>query len=319
LENVSLADFAAYYDKVRGNEDDDEDNPDSLESGTVNDFQLTPKKRRQPRVIRFVRFSEDDPENYSREKLMLYTHWRNEDVDLYGRFETYQEHYNHIKPSLLQQLQTYEPFIDALNTAEAALAANSREEQWDLLAPSIQQLEEDAQHEGPTDAENFSSVNPEAQNYTHSYDIGLDIGLAGTSASEIVNQRYNMSDDDYLQLMRSLNSEQMEFLYDTVKMLKTTDPQVFRFLSGGAGTGKSYVLRALRETMERFYKSRCGSDFTKQSCMTIAPTGKAAFLVQGNTVHSALHVPASQKLQYSRLDPDTLNTLRNQIVISSSG
>jgi hypothetical protein len=47
--------------------------------------------------------------------------------------------------------------------------------------------------------------------------------------------------------------------------------------------------------------------------MTLAPTGKAAFLVGGNTIHSALHIPANQSLTYRRLDHDSLNTLRTQI------
>jgi hypothetical protein len=42
LDNLSLADFVAKYDKVRGNADDDEDDPKSLESVTGNEFQVTP-------------------------------------------------------------------------------------------------------------------------------------------------------------------------------------------------------------------------------------------------------------------------------------
>jgi hypothetical protein len=73
LENVSLADFAVWYYKVPGNADDDEDDPDSLESGIGNKFQVMPNKRRQPTVIRFVRFSKDDPENYSQHCLPAVT------------------------------------------------------------------------------------------------------------------------------------------------------------------------------------------------------------------------------------------------------
>jgi len=57
-----------------------------------------------------------------------------------------------------------------------------------------------------------------------------------------------MSDSEYFMLMKSLNLEQIQFVYDTIHHLKTSQQPVYRFLSGGAGTGKSYVLRALRET-----------------------------------------------------------------------
>jgi hypothetical protein len=61
LENKSLADIAVWHDKVPGNADDDEVDPDSLESGIGNNLQVAPNKRRQPTIIKFVRFIEDDP------------------------------------------------------------------------------------------------------------------------------------------------------------------------------------------------------------------------------------------------------------------
>jgi len=82
---------------------------------------------------------------------------------------------------------------------------------------------------------------------------------------------------------------------------------------GGAGTGKSYVLKALREMAERFYKSKPGANYEQNSTMTLAPTGKAAFIAGGATIHSVLHIPANQSLTFNRLDYESLNTLRTQI------
>ena len=46
----------------------------------------------------------------------------------------------------------------------------------------------------------------------------------------------------------------------------------------------------------------------------LAPTGKAAYNIKGNTIHSTLAIPASQSLKnYKRLDSGRLNTLRCQI------
>ena len=110
--------------------------------------------------------------------------------------------------------------------------------------------------------------------------------------------------------MRSLSCQQIEFICDTAHLLKISDRSIYRFLSGGADTGKSYVLKALREIQERFYKSRIGADFRQCWTMTLAPTGKAAFLAGENTINSVLRVPASQCLSYHRLDNDTLNSVR---------
>ena len=69
-----------------------------------------------------------------------------------------------------------------------------------------------------------------------------------------------MSDADYFTLVKSLNREQLEFVYDTVHQLKTSEQPLYRFLSEGAGTGKSYVLRPVREMAERYFKSRSGEN-----------------------------------------------------------
>ena len=46
----------------------------------------------------------------------------------------------------------------------------------------------------------------------------------------------------------------------------------------------------------------------------LAPTGKAAYNIKGNTIHSALAIPACQSLKnYKSLDSSQLNTLRCQI------
>ena len=46
----------------------------------------------------------------------------------------------------------------------------------------------------------------------------------------------------------------------------------------------------------------------------LAPTGKAAYNIKGNTIHSAQAIPACQSLKnYKSLDSSRLNTLRCQI------
>jgi len=142
--------------------------------------------------------------------------------------------------------------------------------------------------------------------------LALDFGLGHVTA-DTNSLRYNMPDEEFYHLMKSLNFEQLQFVYDTIHHLKTSSAAVHRFLSGGAGTGKSYVLKALREMAERFYKSRSGENYEQNFTMTLAPTGKAAFIAAGATIHSVLHIPANQSLTYTRLDCESLNTLCLQI------
>jgi hypothetical protein len=100
---------------------------------------------------------------------------------------------------------------------------------------------------------------------------------------------------------------------DILHHLKTSDQPVYRFLLGGAGTGKSYVLKAFRHSAERHWKSKAAVNFERSWTMTVAPTGKAAYLAGGATIHSVLHVPANQSLTYRRLDHESLDSLRAQI------
>ena len=63
-------------------------------------------------------------------------------------------------------------------------------------------------------------------------------------------------------------------------------PEAFHlFVTGGAGTGKSHVIRAIKEHLER---SVSGGP-NKHACMLMAPTGVAAFNI-GLTIHRALQL-----------------------------
>ena len=49
------------------------------------------------------------------------------------------------------------------------------------------------------------------------------------------------------------------------------------------------------------------------SVVKVAPTGKAAFNIRGNTLHSAFKIPANRGFNYCTLDTDRLNTIRAQL------
>ena len=64
----------------------------------------------------------------------------------------------------------------------------------------------------------------------------------------------------------------------------------------------------------KYYNTRAGDDFHQIKVILLAPTGKAAYTIKGNTVHSTLAIPANQSLRNSKqLDSSRLNTLRSQL------
>lgn len=56
------------------------------------------------------------------------------------------------------------------------------------------------------------------------------------------------------------------------------------FVSGTAGTGKSYVIKCLQRLVRQLFGCN-------DAIQVITPTGNAAYLVQGRTVHSFLGIP----------------------------
>ena len=128
---------------------------------------------------------------------------------------------------------------------------------------------------------------------------------------ELVQNRLN--DSDYRQLVRSLNIKQKEFFYHVLHSIKTKDDPLALFLSGGAGVGKSTVTNALYEALMRYLNSVPGENPDEVKVLKVAPTGKAAFNIKGNTLHSAFKILANRGFQYCTLDANRLNTIRAQL------
>ena len=114
LEHLTLADWAAWYDNSGKpyvkqfndldadglitenfidhyqNDDDDKDDNDEIKK-----ILGKTKKRKKARIIRSVWFNKQaDPEKHYRELIMLFTAWRNEEIDLLGGFSSYQDRYS---------------------------------------------------------------------------------------------------------------------------------------------------------------------------------------------------------------------------------
>ena len=64
----------------------------------------------------------------------------------------------------------------------------------------------------------------------------------------------------------------------------------------------------------KYNNSQAGEDFRRIQILLLAPTGKAAYLIKGNMIHSAFGIPASQSLKNCKpLDSGRLNTIRCEL------
>ena len=143
LELLCLANFVAWFNCVNDNtrlhvqtksdgnflpetnfhnnvDDDPSDKNDKIDDTTEYQLKGGMKlvKRKKAKIIRSVRFNkENDPENYYREQLMLYTPWRNEEKDLIKDCKTYQERYKQVEEIAKSNKQQYEYHSDILDKA----------------------------------------------------------------------------------------------------------------------------------------------------------------------------------------------------------
>ncbi|XP_061170324.1 uncharacterized protein LOC133179634 [Saccostrea echinata] len=243
LENWCLADYVSQLDVVfpkdneqeftenEVNDDDDQDNKSHDEDESDLDFGETDtlvtlrngikiRRRKVPRVIRYVRFSiKTDPENYYREKLMLFMPWRNESIDLISGTNTFEMSFHLKKSFLTHKVKEYEFNAEQLD-AGLQMAIEDFSEAFDELAPNAQQREAEDENEGSLESENFIQFNPERPIEQRQYDIGADIGIPSTR--QITEESsVRLPDSEYLKLLESLNVKQREFFNHVLQWVKT--------------------------------------------------------------------------------------------------
>ena len=316
LEKISLADWASWYDStgkpyvkpsremdvdnypLETNLDDNDDNFEESES-----IQKS-KKRTKGRIIRSVCFNKDiDPEKHYRELIMLFTSWRNEKTELINNCSSDQEHYLQVKTSIDEQMKQYAICGEHLDEIQEQLDnMHDSDDNYDLVAPGTQSIERKDQNEGTQD------LHPD---YNANYDLSADLGIPSTTSNMEPLILHEEQDETYREMVQKLNKEQKKFFYHVLHLIKTSDDPFYCFLSGGAGVGKSHLTKCLYQAALKYYHTRAGDDFHQVKILMLAPTGKAAFNIKGNTIHNALAVPACQSLKnYKRLDSSRLNTLR---------
>ena len=265
------------------------------------------KKRKVPRIIRYVKYNKKkDPENYFREQLMLFVPRRNEQKDLLGSFDTYEAHYNSVQTSLIPKRNEYEHHIEELELARQMMEDEQRE--YDQTAPNAEQENREAEEEGSKESEQFVYFNPSRVVEHRHYDIGIEL-QSTCSVPPVETTGIMLPDDEYLTLLRSLNLRQREFFNHIVHWIKCKDEPVYAFLTGGAGVGKSVVIRALYQTLYRILNLKDGENPDDKRILLCAYMGFAAFNISGQTICSAFHKKMYQGT-YNHLSADELNTFR---------
>lgn len=127
-------------------------------------------------------------------------------------------------------------------------------------------------------------------------------------------QQNSQSKDEMLQILQNLNDTQMKVFYLVREWClkknfgENPDP-LHIFITGGAGTGKSQLIKSIHYEASRIL----GKNVTRPDCVSVvltAFTGTAAFNIGGNTIHHLFSLPKCMRFPYEPLGEQTLSEMR---------
>ncbi|XP_064617311.1 uncharacterized protein LOC135481415 [Liolophura sinensis] len=278
------------------------------------------RTRTKPAVVRYPRFSpENQSEKYFQSILQLFLPYRTDSQlkpDGFNSFEYFFETgavslLNNTSVELVKDIvnrnkASFETDADQITRAAEILEMGGHlEDAWAQMYPEteaeriscFEEIEE--LDKVPCEAKDIPDL---VQNQKSDYTIEPQQGvLSGSEAKD---------------LLRSLNERQLEVFYKVRKwcLEKLNDLETepfYLFITGGAGTGKTHLIRSLHFEANRLL-ARCLSKPDDTSVLITAPTGVAAFNISASTIHSTFSIPVDVKLPYQPLGEEKLNTLRSK-------
>ena len=330
LADMCLAQFAVSYDlcsrhpssESMDTDLDEDDNTRSelkldkfikLSSGRVM------RKRTKPAILRVKRYKhETEPQQYYYSRLLLFCPWSTEAqfTETLTFAEWYSQNRQIIEENAAFFHQDSDAFDDIMASAHEDLHPQTA---WDVIAPSAAALEaeaEDAGFEGMMRNTQYDEA--EELEIVEDKRSPLDQDISTLHVSDTVkpkktnlSQLYrreatkgNMTNEAYYACLQALNNKQHDIVIwnrmwcknaIAARRIGVKFPAYKIFLSGSGGTGKSHVIRMLHRDIVHFFKPFTGPDIDQPLVLLTAPTGVAAFQIDGTTIHSAFNLSCTNE------------------------
>ena len=132
--------------------------------------------KKKAKIIRSGRFNkENDPENYCREQLVLYTSWRNKHKGLIKDCKTYQERYKQVEEIIKSNREQYKHHSDILDKALEDL--NNHDSYSAPVAPNTQHMNEEDIAVKTKPTELFECFDPGTNKQRSQYDLFQDMNI----------------------------------------------------------------------------------------------------------------------------------------------
>ena len=271
----------------------------------------------KPAVVRYPHFSETkNPELFYQSQLQLFLPFR---LDVHLRpagFETFEEFHSrgHVRLSdgLLHSVKSivdsnrrgFEINADELDNIRNSVDSDVvLEDAWGELCPEQEQerlqcLEERRESEEADGPVEFIP----------------DLAVNSREVGHLEKRQNVLCRGDGLALIRSLNETQLSVFYRIRQwcLSKVNGEKVAAlrvFVTGGAGTGKSHLIKAVQYEAMRLLSRGCRNPDDVCVLLT-APTGIAAHNIHAGTIHSSFGIGKDVRLPYIPLGEAKLNSLR---------
>jgi hypothetical protein len=271
--------------------------------------------RNKQKIIRFVHYNQfKDLENWTQEQLLLYISFIGLEESQKCNHDTWKIAYDEQVEKIIEKRRIFNFHIQTTSLENCG-------DEWIHLQEHASNL---------ASSEDFSIWNDSLIEDTKSMPISMNIEKYDLATDIIIRPQFNntyknkiqdsncilelMKDEEYFKILRLLNEEQRAIFDDIMykKRFFANEP-IYLFLTGGAGTGKSFTLQAIVQGLLRMHHKDLRSDPLKTKALLMAFTGKVAFNIGGTTIHSALHIPINQSLSnLGKLSTETLSKLTDQ-------
>lgn len=309
LESSYLAEFASYYADYHDfidNEDDVDVQEDEIEEPVTEERTTVGRttsnehrRRKIGRIIRYRRYEIDETVNYQREMVLLFLPFRNEIADIVDS-NKFLQLFNDNKDTIMERRQLFENNLNIDSVMQELEAMMILQNSDSREPPEIEErgvfVEQVLGGEGSENNDDVNQIVPRE-------------GLLS-----VVKKRSNvMPKQQFCELIRTTNPEQRELIHEVIHRLHGCGDEVVVtlqvFFTGPAGCGKTYSVKCLMETYNRYTQEHNSLNNAYVAC---ASTGKAAVPIGGTTVHSAFRLTNSRVTKL--LSAENLQAYRNMFV-----
>jgi hypothetical protein len=282
------------------------------------------ERQRRPAVIRYPRVSiKKDSERYHMNMLRLYLPHRNEKIkpDKYATYASFHitgivtvnKESVAVKDIVAENMKDFEPATNELDNAwEALQDAADMQDAWAAIAPQAEQQNNEDRLLRPAESESdddFDEINIPDLDRNHQR-------VPSLPTCQVESRNTQLTEEQAHSMMRKLNSKQRQIFNHVSKWCyeKANDHTVKPFnifLTGGAGTGKSHVIRCIQYQAHKAFAplTESADDVT---VLLVAQTGTAAFNIYGQTINSAFKINPKSPKDYTPLAEESLNSLRTK-------